>query len=542
MNKILRSANISRLLLTFVALFLLMPNAQAENYNELSRLSNETLYAMAKSQLSHSRQNDSALTCLNIIVSRNDMNPDSAQSWLNANALIQLGYIYMSSFFDYSRSYEYLYRAYNICKNRHYDRILTAVLVNLGVLQFLDAHTLYQQTYDDEAMKYFRDAFWLAKKNRQSDMMIISFTNMASIAIMSDHLEAIIKEANVANHTNMNAGYGLNDYMTLVVKGILHLNEKKYTEAKSDFLNMKDKVKVNHVIDSCRCNLLSLVFAAKAASLENNHSEAIGLTQEALNIAKQNKMSDAIIDCYYYLTNFYRQAGQLDKARLMDYQYLNSQRDFIKDSGIQRQVHMKAEKYLNQKNEELKSSIRKQKATERALMLAMAFALVVIIFSFFLYRLYKKQKEYALSLYNKNVELLHLKNDRRTSSQLDEKDKDALMKRIQEVMDNTEEIIKPDFNLPQLAEKVNSNSHYVSQVINEKTGDTFKTMLNTRRIKEACRRLSDQDTYGNLTIEAIASTVGFRSRSNFLVVFKKITGLSPSEFQRLAKEHCSEKS
>lgn len=38
--------------------------------------------------------------------------------------------------------------------------------------------------------------------------------------------------------------------------------------------------------------------------------------------------------------------------------------------------------------------------------------------------------------------------------------------------------------------------------------------------------------YSNVTIQAIANDVGFKSRTNFASVFKKQTGLSPNEYQK----------
>ncbi|MDE6392843.1 MAG: AraC family transcriptional regulator, partial [Muribaculaceae bacterium] len=43
----------------------------------------------------------------------------------------------------------------------------------------------------------------------------------------------------------------------------------------------------------------------------------------------------------------------------------------------------------------------------------------------------------------------------------------------------------------------------------------------------------------HLTIEAIVAELGFRSRSTFSKTFKRITGLSPSEFQRMARSGAS---
>lgn len=91
------------------------------------------------------------------------------------------------------------------------------------------------------------------------------------------------------------------------------------------------------------------------------------------------------------------------------------------------------------------------------------------------------------------------------------------------------------FSLSQLAEHTGYSYKQLSQVINDKTGNNFKTMLSERRIKEACRRLIDQKQYGNYTIEHIARSVGFQSRSHFSVCFKTVVGISPSDFQRNAR-------
>ena len=65
----------------------------------------------------------------------------------------------------------------------------------------------------------------------------------------------------------------------------------------------------------------------------------------------------------------------------------------------------------------------------------------------------------------------------------------------------------------------------------------FSTALQTFRIREACRRLSPRsEGFSNYTIEAVAESVGFRSRSNFHSIFKKITGLTPSQYQKLARK------
>lgn len=115
-------------------------------------------------------------------------------------------------------------------------------------------------------------------------------------------------------------------------------------------------------------------------------------------------------------------------------------------------------------------------------------------------------------------------------STLGDDEKSALAQRIERVMDDVETVCSPDMSLNRLAELVESNYKRVSQVVNERFGCNFSSLLAERRIREACRRLCDTEQYGRLTIEAVGESLGFRSRSAFTEQFKRVTGLTPTEF------------
>lgn len=115
-------------------------------------------------------------------------------------------------------------------------------------------------------------------------------------------------------------------------------------------------------------------------------------------------------------------------------------------------------------------------------------------------------------------------------SPLTEKKKDLLYDRIKSVMEDVNVIGNPDFSLNQLVEMANANQKYVSQVINERTGQSFYQLLAAYRIEEVCRRMSDRNQYGQLTIEGLARSVGFKNPSHFFVVFKRIKGITPAEY------------
>ena len=104
------------------------------------------------------------------------------------------------------------------------------------------------------------------------------------------------------------------------------------------------------------------------------------------------------------------------------------------------------------------------------------------------------------------------------------------------VMEETTEFCSTDFTLDRLVELVDSNSKYVSQVINDSFNKNFNTFVNTYRIKLACERLIDVENYGKFSIKGIAESVGFKSQPTFIGVFKKMVGLTPSMYQSMAKK------
>jgi len=132
-------------------------------------------------------------------------------------------------------------------------------------------------------------------------------------------------------------------------------------------------------------------------------------------------------------------------------------------------------------------------------------------------------------------EMLQATNKKYQNSTLGDNDKAELTNRILKVFENGEEIFESNFDMNRLADLVGSTYKNVSQTVNEQLGKNFNQVLNEYRIKEACRRLNDQKTYGNYTIEAIGESVGYGSRSTFVTQFKTLTGLTPSEFQNQAR-------
>lgn len=95
---------------------------------------------------------------------------------------------------------------------------------------------------------------------------------------------------------------------------------------------------------------------------------------------------------------------------------------------------------------------------------------------------------------------------------------------------NEEKIYKTNnINLEMLAEKLETNRHSASQVINEHFNMNFFNLINKFRIQEALE-IFKNDRNNNLNIIDVAYDVGYNNKVTFNKAFKEETGITPSQF------------
>jgi AraC-like DNA-binding protein len=92
-----------------------------------------------------------------------------------------------------------------------------------------------------------------------------------------------------------------------------------------------------------------------------------------------------------------------------------------------------------------------------------------------------------------------------------------------------------DLNLPTIAEKLCISIHEASFLINETVGDNFYNFINKYRIEEA-KRLLASTKIEQLNILGIAFASGFNSKTTFNTTFKRIVGISPSQYSKEEKK------
>ncbi|NJO91788.1 MAG: AraC family transcriptional regulator [Chloroflexia bacterium] len=115
-------------------------------------------------------------------------------------------------------------------------------------------------------------------------------------------------------------------------------------------------------------------------------------------------------------------------------------------------------------------------------------------------------------------------------SGLSEEESLIIQNSLLDYMKNEKPYLDAELNLTFLAEKINTTSHKLSQVINEKLKLNFYDFVNKYRVEDAKQALCDPQN-DNLKILTIAWDCGFNSKSVFYSTFKKFTNQTPSQYR-----------
>jgi AraC-like DNA-binding protein len=101
------------------------------------------------------------------------------------------------------------------------------------------------------------------------------------------------------------------------------------------------------------------------------------------------------------------------------------------------------------------------------------------------------------------------------------------------VMDRDRPWCDSDLTLADLASRLHTTPHKLSEVLNTGIGLTFYDFVNGYRVREVQRRITAGDAR-KVTMLTLALDAGFASKSTFNMVFKKHTSQTPSDYRQAA--------
>ena len=105
-------------------------------------------------------------------------------------------------------------------------------------------------------------------------------------------------------------------------------------------------------------------------------------------------------------------------------------------------------------------------------------------------------------------------------------------KRVLHLIESEKLYRNPALSMDMLAEKSKLSNGYLSQIINQKEGKNFYDFINTYRVTEVKAHLKDAK-FDHYSILGIGLEAGFQSKSTFNAVFKKMTGMTPTQYKKV---------
>ena len=90
--------------------------------------------------------------------------------------------------------------------------------------------------------------------------------------------------------------------------------------------------------------------------------------------------------------------------------------------------------------------------------------------------------------------------------------------------------LDPSITLNSLSKKIDTNSNYLSKVINFYQQKNFSNYLNDLRIEYAIEQLKTNKQFRLYSVKGMAREVGFNSPESFSKAFYKRAGIYPSYF------------
>ena len=505
-------------------------------YERWAKLSTDSLMNRGREYLLSGNKPDSALICYTIVTSRykNGRAPRH-ELYQYAKALNNMGFLFAGHYLDYEKAYTYLTQSLKLSHENRFNDNLPYVYLNLAAVYENRKSVFGISDPKHDALKNMRLAFKSATKEKQWIVAYTCFTNLLNMVAENNNLNGIREEINIFKSILVRHPAPMGQFAKALLVYQEAFYKREYGIALYQALQMKAMAADIPDI-GMECELSARWKVAKALAGMGDFKNAEIAYGHILDFIHKNDMEDELVNLYEAYKEMYQQMGDKEKARHYDYLYLKEKDDLFHRSNVEKMERSHFVNEINSVNEQMEQLNAKRRNLWITLLVVILFCIIIAVALVFIIRGFFRQRAYIKILYEKNMALAKAEKPKeKKSSTLDEDRINELCDKIDKALLDNTLICSPDFSLQQLAEHIGSNYKYVSQVINDRYQKNFRLLLNEARVREACRRLGDPEHYGNLTIEAISTGLGFKSRSNFAVTFKKITGISPSDFQKMAK-------
>ncbi len=186
---------------------------------------------------------------------------------------------------------------------------------------------------------------------------------------------------------------------------------------------------------------------------------------------------------------------------------------------------------LEEKQQLINSLEKKDKRNNKILIGGASLFVVTLVFLGYYYRrqrLFKKRFEALVQAGKVQTTPIPVTQDI-GALDISEEVVSQIMKQLS-VFEEKQQYINPKLSLNELAKIFNTNSSYLSRIVNYKKGKGFSDYINDLRLEYCINDLLTQEMYRKFTIKAIAEECGYKSGESFSRIFFKKYGIYPSYY------------
>lgn len=509
---------------------------------------------------------DSALILYSIITNRSDVTSSNEEDIkLTSNAYAKKAILYFSFFFDYSKAYENILAAQELKEKTGIE----CIFVDLVTAAFYNiiAVTSDNTNFGKKALDYCSKAYDTAYKKKDRDYMNTIFANMILFSSNNNDFTKLDKSwKTYQNDNDSSYNYKFNE---LFYNHLKFREKKEYDES---ILYAEKMLELSNNNSDLRRILISYTSLINIYEITRNPQKAFKYLVKEEELVKKNKMREHEIELLFSKVKMYKMMQEMKKADSCMHVYLIKKDSLLNMKQLNTLNRILYEGESRKLENEIKDMNIKNKMYNDIIIIVLIFVFILIVMVILLYVKIKELKKSNITIYENNEEFIKheererqklkdevsridnnikdediiedstniekegLEEEKYKNTSISNDEKKKLLDKILTVMEDVDEICSESFSGARLAELTGYKYNYVSLVINENYGCNFNTFVNRFRIKEACRRLADDKNYGNYTIDTISSSLGFKSRTTLTTSFKKIVGLTPSQYRTIAKE------
>ncbi|CAL2110903.1 Tetratricopeptide repeat protein [Tenacibaculum sp. 190130A14a] len=259
---------------------------------------------------------------------------------------------------------------------------------------------------------------------------------------------------------------------------------------------------------------------------KKEYHKAIQILQKGLDDYVVKPEEEGLMEDHYkLLAKAYKYYGDIEKSNIYFEKYIHTTNEFrkIQDKAI---LKFKDEELENFKAE-LHTINSEKNSLQYAIWLTLLIssALVGVIL-----KLYNNQKKHNRN-FKETIETNNNVSDNSSKESGDSEVNNTIKIKILENLKRLEEqeyYLKKECNSYNLAKKIDTNTTYLSKVINSHYQKNFNGYINDLRINYVIKRLKNDTQFRQYSIQSIAEEIGYKSADSFSKYFKKKTGLNPS--------------